>query len=183
VSRALHRPRLGARVCALLAVALLSGCSADHHELRDWMERQRSAIKPNVSPLEPPKTFEPEPYSQALAVEPFDSQRLSGSLRQEARAPSSLLASQLQRRKETLESFPLDSMAMVGSLVRQGQAHALLRVDALLYTVRVGDHIGQNYGRITGITETGITLTETVQDATGEWIERAATLQLQDRAR
>jgi type IV pilus assembly protein PilP len=56
-------------------------------------------------------------------------------------------------------------------------------VDALLYQVRVGDHIGQNYGEITAISETEITLKETVQDAAGEWIERPATLQLQERAR
>ncbi len=172
-----------ATACTLLAAALLAGCNPDHDELRQWMEQQRREVKPSITPLQPPKKFDPEPYSQSQAVDPFNSQKLSVALKQEARAPSSLLARQTNRRKEPLEAFPLDSMAMVGSLVRQGQSYALLRVDVLLYQVRVGDHIGQNYGRITGITETGITLTETVQDAAGEWIERPATLQLQDKAR
>jgi type IV pilus assembly protein PilP len=56
-------------------------------------------------------------------------------------------------------------------------------VDALLYQVKVGDHLGQNYGRITKIDETEIAMREIVQDAAGEWIERPATLQLQERAR
>lgn len=40
-----------------------------------------------------------------------------------------------------------------------------------------------NYGRVTKITETEVTLREIVQDAVGEWIERAATLQLQERVK
>jgi type IV pilus assembly protein PilP len=147
------------------------------------MEQQRREIKPSVTPLQAPKKFDPEPYSQTQAVEPFSNQKLSVALKQEARAPNSLLARQLNRRKEPLEAFPLDSMRMVGSVTKQGLPYALLRVDALLYQVKVGDHIGQNYGQITRINETEITLQETVQDAAGEWIERPATLQLQERAR
>jgi type IV pilus assembly protein PilP len=56
-------------------------------------------------------------------------------------------------------------------------------VDALLYQVKLGDYLGQNYGRITRIAETEIAMREIVQDAAGEWIERPATLQLQERAR
>jgi type IV pilus assembly protein PilP len=72
---------------------------------------------------------------------------------------------------------------MVGSVAKQGRPFALLRVDNLLYQVKVGDYLGQNYGRITGIAETEIALREVVQDAAGEWIERPVTLQLQEKAR
>jgi type IV pilus assembly protein PilP len=47
--------------------------------------------------------------------------------------------------------------------------------------VRLGNHLGQNYGRVTKITETEVTLREIVQDAAGEWVERTAALQLQER--
>ena len=72
---------------------------------------------------------------------------------------------------------------MVGSLNRNGQPVALVTVDKLLYQVRVGNYLGQNYGRITRISETELGLREIVQDAAGEWIERVATLQLQERSR
>jgi type IV pilus assembly protein PilP len=166
-----------------LSMSLLTGCAVDHDELRQWMEQQRREINPSVTLLQAPKKFDPEPYSQTETVEPFSSQKLSVALKQDARAPSSLLARQLNRRKEPLEAFPLDSMSMVGSVAKQGQPYALLRVDALLYQVKVGDHIGQNYGQITRISETEVTLQETVEDAAGEWIQRPATLQLQERAR
>ena len=89
----------------------------------------------------------------------------------------------LNRRREPLEAYPLDSMAMVGSVTRDGRPYALLRVDNLLYQARVGEYLGQNFGRITKITETEISLREVVQDAAGEWIERTSTLQLQEQGR
>jgi len=170
----------------LLSLALLAGltaCSADHDELRGWMEQQRREAKPNVAPLQAPKRFDPQPYTAAQAVEPFSTQKLSVALKQESRQPNSLLAVELNRRKEPLESYPLDSMGMVGSVTREGKPFALLRVDNLLYQVKVGDHLGQNYGLITKIAETEIVLRELVMDSGGEMIERPATLQLQERAR
>ena len=94
-----------------------------------------------------------------------------------------LLAPELNRRKEPLEAFPLDAMSMVGSLLKQGQPVALVKVDALLYQVRPGNYLGQNYGRITKVAETEVVLRELVQDAAGEWVERTATLQLQEKSK
>ena len=165
------------------AALLLGACSNDQDELRQWMEQQRREIKPSVTPLQAPKKFDPQPYNVAEAVDPFSTQKLTVALKQEARQPNSLLAAELNRRKEPLEAYPLDSMSMVGSVNKLGQPFALLRVDTLLYQVKVGDYLGQNYGRITRIGETEIALREIVQDAAGEWIERPATLQLQERAR
>ena len=170
-------------VAAALVALMLGACSADHDELRQWMEQQRREIKPNVTPLQPPKKFDPQPYTAAQSVDPYSTQKLTVALKQEARQPNSLLSAELNRRKEPLEAYPLDSMSMVGSVNKQGQPLALLRVDALLYQVKQGDYLGQNYGRITRIGETEIALREIVQDAAGEWIERPAALQLLERAR
>lgn len=175
--------RLRLITLVLSGTALLGACSAEHDELREWMEQQRREAKPSVQPLQPPKKFDPEPYGAAQGVEPFSTQKLSVALKQEARQPNSLLAAELNRRKEPLEAYPLDSMSMVGSVNKEGRPFALLRVDNLLYQVKVGDHLGQNYGLITKIAETEIVLRELVMDASGEMIERPATLQLQERAR
>jgi type IV pilus assembly protein PilP len=72
---------------------------------------------------------------------------------------------------------------MVGSVQRKDRPYALLMADKLLYEVRVGNYIGQNYGKVMQITETEISLREIVQDAAGEWIERTSTLQLQEKGR
>jgi type IV pilus assembly protein PilP len=169
-------------LCVLAAVAL-AGCSGSQDELAQWMEQQQREVKPNVSPLSAPKKFNPQAYLAANGVEPFSSQKLTVAIKQEARQISSLLAGEVNRRKEPLEAFPADSLAMVGSVIKQGRPQALLRVDNLLYQVKVGDYLGQNYGQIKQITETSITYREVVQDAAGEWIERMSSLQLQENAR
>jgi type IV pilus assembly protein PilP len=178
--------RSARRVTAVLAVSsvcALSACSGEQEELTVWMEQQKREVKPNVQPLVPPRKFDPAPYAGAQAVDPFSTQKLTVALKQEARQPNSLLASEMNRRKEPLEAFPMDSMSMVGSVTKNNQQYALLRVDNLLYQVKVGDYLGQNYGKITRISETEVSLREVVQDAAGEWIERTSTLQLQEKAR
>jgi type IV pilus assembly protein PilP len=166
------------------ALSSLAACTAETEELQQWIDQQRREVRPSVTPLTPPKKFDPQAYSAAQAVEPFSPQKLTVALKLEARAqPNSLLASEMTRRREPLEAFPLDSMSMVGSVTKQGKPFALLRVDNLLYQVKAGDYLGQNYGRITKITETEIALREVIQDAAGEWIERPAVLQLQERGR
>ena len=168
----------------VLAISLvLVGCGADQDELTQWMEQQRREVKPNVEPISPPKKFTPQPYVALNGVEPFSNQKLVVALKQEARQPNSLLAAEVNRRKEPLEAYPLDSMSMVGSVMKNGRPYALLRVDNLLYQVKQGDYLGQNYGKITKISETDVGLREIVQDAAGEWIERNSALQLQEKAR
>ncbi|WP_235834985.1 pilus assembly protein PilP [Piscinibacter terrae] len=168
---------------AYLLVVGLAACSGEQDELTQWMEQQKREVKPSVLPLTPPKKFDPQPYTALTGVDPFSAQKLTVALKQEARQPNSMLAAEINRRKEPLEAYPLDSMAMVGSVAKKGQPYALLKVDNLLYQVKVGDYLGQNYGKITKITETDISLREIVQDAAGEWIERSSSLQLQEKSR
>jgi type IV pilus assembly protein PilP len=164
-------------------IFLLSACGGEQEELSQWMEQQRREVKPSVEPISPPKQFTPQPYLALNGVEPFSNQKLTVALKQEVKQPNSMLAAEINRRKEPLEAYPLDSMSMVGSVVRGGRPYALLRVDNLLYQVKQGDYLGQNYGKITKITETDVSLREIVQDAAGEWIERTSALQLQEKAR
>ncbi len=172
-------------LAVLAGVVMLAGCGASSEdELRQWMTEQRNQTRPRVTPIPEPKQFKPEPYALTGLVEPFSKDKLTQALKRESgqsSAGGALIAPELARRKEALEAFPLDAMSMVGSLLKEGRPVALIRVDNLLYQVRPGNHLGQNYGRVTRITETEVVLREIVQDAVGEWIERPATLQLQER--
>lgn len=168
----------------LVCVFILTGCgSSGDDELRQWMSELRSTTKPRVTPLTEPKQFLPQAYAAESGIEPFNSVKLTQALRRESSqlaANAALIAPEMTRRKEPLEAYPLDVMAMVGSLDKKGTPTALLKVNKLLYQVRVGNYIGQNYGKITRISENSIQLREIVQDATGDWVERAATLDLQE---
>ena len=168
----------------MVACLGLTACgSSEQEELQQWMTEQRNLTKPRIEPLPEPTKFSPQAYTQEGAIEPFSSQKLTQALNRDSNQATSnaaLIAPELSRRKEPLEAMPLDAVAMVGSLIKVGQPVALVRVDNLLYQVRVGNYLGQNYGRITKISETEVGLREIVQDAAGEWIERTATLQLQE---
>lgn len=170
-------------IAIVAATLALAGCGGEQQELTQWMDQQRREVKPSVQPLSPPKKFSPQPYLAMNGVEPFSNQKLTVALKQEAKQPNSLLSAEINRRKEPLEAYPLDSMSMVGSVTKSGRPYALLRVDNLLYQVKQGDYLGQNYGKIMKISETGVALREIVQDAAGEWIERTSALQLQEKAR
>lgn len=170
-------------VCLLLA-GLLAGCGGgENEELSAWMQEQRAKTQPKVEPISEPVRFVPQPYQSEGNVPPFAQDKLTAALRRasDAASPSlTLLTPELNRRKEPLEAEPLDAIAMVGLLDRNNQRVALVKVGTLLYQVRVGNYLGQNYGRIQRISESDITLREIVQDGTGEWIERQAVLQLQE---
>ena len=161
----------------------LSACGTSDQELQSWMTDQRNQSRPKIERLPEPTKFAPQGYTQDGVVEPFSNQKLAQALKRDSNqsaANTALIAPELARRKEPLEASPLDAVAMVGSLIKAGKPVALVRVDNLLYQVRAGNYLGQNFGRITKVSETGLSLREIVQDAAGEWIERIATLQLQE---
>jgi type IV pilus assembly protein PilP len=172
----------------LVAAGALSACgTSDHEEIQNWMASERATTKPRIQPIPEPKRFTPQGYTQEAFVEPFSNQKLTQALKRDSQqagtASAALLAPELIRRKEPLEAYPLDAMVMVGSLAKTGQPVALIKVDNLLYQVKPGNYLGQNYGRITKVAEAEVVLRELVQDAAGEWIERTATLQLQEKSK
>jgi type IV pilus assembly protein PilP len=171
----------------LVVVATLTACgAAPEDDLRQWMAEQKSQTHPKIKRITEPKVFKPELYTMVSDVEPFSNVKLTQSLKKDSTQAASngaLIAPELARRKEPLEEFPMDAMALVGSMVKAGKPVALVTVGKLLYQVHMGDHLGQNFGKVTKISETEVSLREIVQDAAGEWIERTASLQLQERSK
>ena len=176
----MRRPDLRHLLPLALALVLAACASSDEDELRQWMVQERAAVKPKVEPIAPPKEFEPRAFDLVDAVSPFSADKLVAALGDGGGdvAVNALLAPELNRRKEPLELMPLDVMKMVGLLDKDGDKVGLLQVDKLLYRVKVGNYLGQNFGLIKDITNEAIVLREIVQDASGEWVERQAELQL-----
>lgn len=163
---------------------LLTGCGGVvNQSIHDWMQEQQKQIKPNVKPIPDPKTFAPKVYTAMDVTDPFNNQKLLEALRRLAEEDSdsvALLAPERARRKEQLEDYPLDSIAMVGYLNQRSVPVALVQVNGLLYQVKVGNYLGQSYGRILSISDVGLTLREIVQDAAGEWIEKETEVAIQE---
>jgi type IV pilus assembly protein PilP len=164
----------------MAACSLLTACGGEDDELRQWMVDVRKEIRPTTSVINEPRTFEPFLYDDRDRLDPFDQAKLANALRKLAAKSNNGLAPDMNRRKEPLEGFPLDALGMVGYLVRGGQRTALVKAEGVIYEVRVGNYVGENFGLVTKISDSDITLKEVVQDASGEWVERISTLELQE---
>jgi type IV pilus assembly protein PilP len=162
------------RVVPVLALVVLSGCARGDADLRakvDEIKAQRGA------PLEPPpvlRTFESFTYQAQSLRDPFAPSRA-------AEPSDSGVRPDTNRPREPLESFPLDALDMVGTIGTGAAMVALVKdTSGLIHQVRVGNHMGQNYGRILAISETGIELVELVPNGTGGWLERQSAIALDD---
>ena len=171
-------------VCVVaVASTTVAGCTGSNDELRQWMADTRKEMRPVTATLTEPKVFEPFLYRDQNDIDPFDPSKVANALRALSAKSTSGIAPDLSRRKEPLEAYPVDAIAMVGTLQRPNLRYALLRADGVVYQIKVGNYIGQNFGIVTRIDENEVALKEIVQDAAGEWVERTTTLQLQENKR
>jgi type IV pilus assembly protein PilP len=168
------------RLCALLAACALAGCEADRDELREWMAEARRTTPAVTEKIAQPKRFEPFRYGPGDAVDPFSLAKLNVGLPAEPERRPGHRGPDGTRRREPLEAYPLDNLKLVGHLRQGTRRVALLKADALVHPVSVGNYVGQNHGRITKVSEAEITIRELVQDAAGDWVERDTALHLQE---
>ncbi|HEX7270540.1 MAG TPA: pilus assembly protein PilP [Casimicrobiaceae bacterium] len=157
---------------------LLAACSGEsHQDLRAWMQDQGKGVRGKLDPLPQIKPYEPFTYNAFDLPDPFKPRKI------EPVKSGGSLAPDLNRRKEPLEAFPLESLQMVGTLQRGRTTFALVRTtDKDIYQVRVGNYLGQNFGVVIGISDNEIRLKELVQDGSGDWTERSSALQLAEAA-
>lgn len=168
-------------ILSCVFVTLLSACGEGGvSEVREWMESVKKDTHANVPKLTEPKVYQAVPYSGKGATDPFNPAKLLLVLARLKAESGNGLKPDLERRKEALEQFPLDSLKMVGLIEDKKLRNALIQVDKTVYQARVGNYLGQNFGMITKITDTEVEIKEIVQDAAGEWVERKATLELQE---
>ena len=169
------------RALGLACVVLLAACSGEEHsDLRAELNEMTKGLRGRVDPLPQVRPYEPVPYQAENEVDPFRPDRIEVAAAAGSGPAASGKQPDLDRPKEPLEAFPLESIQMVGSLTQGRETFGLVKAGPNLYRVRKGNYMGQNFGVITGIDEVQISLKELIQEGSGEWIERASSLQLQE---
>ena len=166
----------------LFSAVMLAGCGgAQHDDIRKWMADATKGMQGKVEKIDEPKKFVPFKYESDKSVDPFSSAKIAQiSDEKKSTAKGGGLKPDFDRPKEVLEAFPLENLKMVGMMKQKALFFGIIKADANLHRVKVGNYLGQNFGIITGVTETEITLKELVQDGGGDWVERVSTLQLQE---
>jgi type IV pilus assembly protein PilP len=162
-------------ILLVLLTTILGGCSSSHSDLDAYIEDVKRKTKGKVEPLPEVKTYESEVYAAGDLRDPFTPYEEEPS--EELSPPGPV--PDTNRKREALEAFPLDSLAFVGHLEKDGTLWGLVQApDDSIYRVSVGNHMGKNYGEILNISESSITLKEIIPSGSGGWVEREASLAL-----
>lgn len=161
---------------ALAGIALVACSGSDNEDLRQWMDGASKDIKGTIPPLPQVKPYEPEAYDAGNLLDPFKAAKIGS---EQKKSGGGGLQPDMNRPREPLEAYPQETLKYVGVMTRNKNSFAIIQVDGSLYQVRVGNYMGQNFGVITKISESEVTLKELIQDSAGDWVEKESTLMLQ----
>lgn len=166
-------------VIAVLVMSLLSSCSSqdERQALRDYIKSVKERPTRQIDPLPEVKPYESFTYSAIDLRSPFVPPEPEKNI---ATLPADNgLRPDADRRKEPLETYPLDSLRMVGTLEQNHQVWAIVKdTDAVVHRVTIGNYMGQNHGKISLITEEKVKVIEIIPDGQGGWRERESELAL-----
>ncbi len=176
-----RRPGSLAVIACGVVMALLTGCSNDDFsDLTRYLSDVKARPKEPIKPLPEIKVIEPFMFKPEGLRDPF-----KPPLEQPEQAEGidvsagSGIKPDTSRRKEELESFPLDGLRMVGTIDMKSNLWGLVKAsDGTIYRVKVGNYMGKNYGKIIRIVSDKIELMEIVPDKPGTWREQPASITL-----
>ncbi|SJN12397.1 Type IV pilus biogenesis protein PilP [Halomonas citrativorans] len=162
----------------LVSVVLLSGCyGPELDQLDDTLSRIRQTPgTPSASRIEPLVVYPVEAYGYSDTRSPFQAVQLPSQVADVTHDDS--LLPDVQRTPEPLERFAISELRMVGTLVMGGRHVALIETpDGRVTSVRAGDYVGSNGGRITHIEAHNVRITERITTQQG-WQEQQVLLSL-----
>ena len=175
----MHAMPFSRAICATLvgsAFLLASGCTSGDADLKEWVAHEKAQKGAPIAPLPVLKTFETFEYTDQGLRDPF-----SPGLEEQQTATTAGPQPDKHPR-EPLEQYALDSMKMVGTIGTGASIEGLIKdTEGTIHRVHKGNYIGQNNGKITGVTETQINLVELIPNGTGGWMERQATIALPEK--
>jgi len=158
----------------VLTALLLAGCSSGMDDLETYVAEVKARKTRAIEPIPQIKQYEAFTYVTENRRDPF----VRAEPPREA-APANSLRPDLSRNREPLEEFPLDALRMLGIINAGNASYGLVKApDNVVHRVTLGNHMGQNYGRISKISESQIDLVEIVPDGFGGFMERPANLAL-----
>lgn len=167
-------------IIGLATATLLAGCNNGNvKDLQAYVDGVKTKQPSNIEPLPEFAPYATYRYSSSSDRDPFTPPSYISHEEEVAKVSSNGIKPNFNRAREPLESEPLDSLRMVGTLQNADSSFALVRMsDSTIHRVRPGNYLGQNYGKIMNVTETDIQVNEIIPDGLGGWIERQASLAL-----
>ncbi len=161
-------------------VLALSGCQRDTADLQQYIQEVQARPGGDIEPMPTVDPHEPHLYP-GHERSPFDSTVIARPVPAEPAGIPGEVDVDFDRPREPLESYPLDSLRLVGSMEQEGVRYALVRTpDRTIQSVTAGNYIGQNFGRIIEVSPQAVRLIEVVPDAFGGYMERENSIALSE---
>ena len=166
-------------VGTVLVTVLLSACSEDIDDLEKYMVSVKERPAEPIPPIPPVKTYTPYEYDGIAGRDPFRQSTSEGSDQAVQSGPSKGPRPDLQRPREYLERFELDTLEMVGTFAKESSEWALIEdPDGVVHRVSVGNYMGKNHGKVSKVSNNEVHLSEFIADGAGGWLVRDAAIAL-----
>ncbi len=157
----------------------LAGCGGDMDDLDKYINEVKARPGGRIEPL--PEITPYEVFTYVADAENLRSPFVPDSPQAAASSGAGGTRPDLDRSREFLEQFPLDTLRMVGTMALGETNYGLIQTsDGLIHRVLSGNYMGQNDGRIVNVDESKIQLIEIISDGIGGYLEREAAVGLTD---
>lgn len=166
-------------IVSIALAVLLSGCDGKQDDLDRYIAEVKSRPPTPIPPIPPVRTYTPYKYDGLSGRDPFRMSTSEGSDQVAQTGSGKGPRPDMQRPREYLERFELDTLKMVGTFAKGNSYWALIEdPDGVVHRVAVGNYMGKNHGKVTAITDNEVQLSEFIADGAGGWLVRDATIAL-----
>jgi type IV pilus assembly protein PilP len=158
---------------------LLAGCEGRQDDLSRYIAEVKERPATPIPPIPPVRTYTPYKYEGLTGRDPFRQSTSEGAEQVAQSNNQSGPRPDLDRPREYLERFELDTLLMVGTFNKESSEWVLIRdPDGVVHRVAVGNYMGQNHGKVSSITNDEVQLSEFIADGVGGWLVREASIAL-----
>jgi len=166
-------------VLLVVMFSLISACSGKQDDLNRYITEVKARPATPIPPIPPVRTYTPYKYEGLTGRDPFRQSTSEGSDQVAQSGPAQGPRPDLQRAREFLERYELDTLVMVGTFSKESSDWALIKdPDGVVHRVAVGNYLGKNHGKVNGIASDEVLLSEFIADGIGGWLVRDASIAL-----
>ena len=166
------------RPLILLCAFALSGCNDDTSAQKEFIDQVKASTTPKVDPIPELTLFAYFRYSAGGLRSPFVAPQPE-IIQNKLTQIKNCLHPDPERKREALEKYPLDNLAMKGTIGSGGQIWALISAsDETLQRITVGNYLGSYDGKVQSVNSDYVELVELIPDGSGCWKERLTKLEI-----